>query len=91
MCLGIQESSRNNRGVFESSRVDGLQMLPFFGATIADLKQNSQLTLLLLLELLSVDAWWGNHAIQLPFWCTGCQAILLLQASSKTMTELGLE
>ena len=33
----------------------------------------------------SVDAdkleWWKNHAVQLPFWSTGCQAILLLQPS----------
>ena len=34
----------------------------------------------------SVDAdkleWWKNHAVQLPFWSTGCRAILLLQPSS---------
>ena len=26
--------------------------------------------------------WWKNHAVQLPFWSTGCRAILLLQPSS---------
>ena len=26
--------------------------------------------------------WWKNHAVQLPFWSTGCRAILLVQPSS---------
>ena len=42
---------------------------------------NSQLTLLLLMELDKLE-WWKNHAVQLPFWSTGCRAILLLQPSS---------
>ena len=28
--------------------------------------------------------WWKNHVVQLPFWSTGCRAILLLQPSSAT-------
>ena len=28
--------------------------------------------------------WWKNHAVQLPFWSTGCRVILLVQPSSAT-------
>ena len=40
----------------------------------------------------SVDAdkleWWKNHAVQQPFWCTGCRAILLIQPSSATTEQV---
>ena len=51
----------------------------------ADLKKELS-TYLAAANATLVDAdkleWWKNHAVQLPFWSTGCQAIVLLQPSS---------
>ena len=68
--------------------LDDLQVLPFFSsAIIADLKKELS-TYLAAANGTSVDAdkleWWKNYAVQLPFWSTGCRAILLLQTSSAT-------
>ena len=71
--------------------LDDLQVLPFFSsAIIADLKKELS-TYLAAANGTSVDAeklWWKNHAVQLPFWSTGCRAILLLQPSSAAAEQV---
>ena len=85
-CLRYFDPAKINELQPSASDLDDLQVLPFFSsAIIADLKKELS-TYLAAANGTSVGAykleWWKNHAVQLPFWSTGCRAILLLQPSS---------
>ena len=91
-CLRYFDPAKINELQPSAGDLDDLQVLPFFSSAIlADLKKELS-TYLAAANGTSVDAdkleWWKNHAVQLPFWSTGCRVILLLQPTSAAAKQV---